>query len=167
MSDQPSDQPDSPDDPKAEIGEVHGRRLSSVQKRTAGRLIDWVIMAGLAAVLGWIGIGVFIEAVEFWRGAVTVAAFFVWEVVFVAVLGATPGKLLLGMRVIDAETGVTPPGLSVAAKRNAHRPLSLVPGIGQALNGLIGLISAERMEKDPEERRSVMDRVANTRVVDI
>ena len=89
-----------------------------------------------------------------------------WEALFVAFLGGTPGKLLLGMRVVDAESGTTPPGLKFGFMRALNRLLGLFPIIGGLIAMVIGIVSLVFLFTD-DRKRTVMDRIAGTLVVDV
>lgn len=93
---------------------------------------------------------------------------FLWEWLFVAFKGGTPGKLMLGIRITDAATGETPPSLAKSALRTVNHlapvlaagSLSLYNGVSSIL-GLVGLASLIMLFAD-SQHRTVMDRVAST-----
>ncbi len=87
-----------------------------------------------------------------------------YDTLFVAYLGGTPGKLILGMRVAEAESGTTPPALPVAAKRAINRVLGLVGTIGSVIGLVIGIASLVMLFTD-DRNQTVMDKVAGTVVI--
>jgi uncharacterized RDD family membrane protein YckC len=88
----------------------------------------------------------------------------VLQMVMIAYLGGTPGKLMVGLRITTDDGATTPPGLSRAFRRMLPAFVGIVPYIG----GLIGIgfmvMSLVWVNTDPE-RRSAYDRFAGTRVV--
>lgn len=87
------------------------------------------------------------------------------NVFLVRQFGGTPGKLVLGLRITDADATTTPPSLQAAIMRVV--PIAVLTSI-PILGGLAGLVILVMcivwVSSDPE-RRSVYDRVGNTRVV--
>ncbi|MEO0494814.1 MAG: RDD family protein [Actinomycetota bacterium] len=82
----------------------------------------------------------------------------------VAYLGGTPGKLVLGLRITHDDGRRTPPGLAKAFLRSIPAFLAALPAVGQLISLLVPLISLFTVITD-DERRSVYDRIAGTRVV--
>ena len=92
-------------------------RTASAGPRLGARVLDWLIVGIPFAVIGF-GLGYFTGAAEYsasspvlWDGA-TVAlqlaemvARIVYHAAFVAMKGATPGKMASGVRVVDERTG--------------------------------------------------------------
>jgi len=79
---------------------------------------------------------------------------FLYFVLFEGLSGATPGKRVLGLRVVGA--GGTPVGLTRALVRNVLRVVDGLPALG---------IVAAVLIASSEERARFGDRVAETRVV--
>lgn len=97
---------------------------------------------------------------------------FVWHAGWTHLTGATPGKHILGMRVADNQTNGVPVSLQQAALRAAHYLIGILGlisvglgALGGGISLLIGLVSLILLFSD-DEHRTVMDRVANTLVVD-
>jgi len=96
---------------------------------------------------------------------------FLWELVWYGVAGATPAKLLFGMRVIDKNAPGEALGWGGAAKRSLLRLgglITLVPLVGLlAYLGwlLVTLVSLVFLLSD-DNRQTVMDKFAGTVVVD-
>lgn len=82
----------------------------------------------------------------------------------VAFLGATPGKLMLKLRITTEDGTTTPPGLPKAMLRSIPQVLGWIPVIGSLIGFTVGVLSLVWVKTDPE-RRSVYDRIAGTRVV--
>lgn len=95
---------------------------------------------------------------------ITAILAFVWDMLFINKLGGTPGKLILGIRVADADTGLTPPDMQTAAKRSANRLLGVLSTIGSLIGGLIGLASLVMLFTD-DRNQTVMDKIGNTVVI--
>jgi uncharacterized RDD family membrane protein YckC len=94
--------------------------------------------------------------------ATIVVAYAAYEICFVAKTGATPGKDFMGIHVVDAATGARP-SWGQAVRR--WLPMGLVQPIpvvwvGALLTGLFGATAYA-----DAERRSIYDRMANTRVL--
>jgi uncharacterized RDD family membrane protein YckC len=81
----------------------------------------------------------------------------------VATQGGSPGKLMLGLRVTLAD-GTTPIGYGPAAMRSVPWLPTLIPLLGVLVWLGVVIGSLIMISNDPE-RRSVFDRVANTRVI--
>jgi uncharacterized RDD family membrane protein YckC len=100
---------------------------------------------------------------EFSEFTVAVALLaFVYEVVFVALRGATPGKMAMGIAVIRQD-GTFPPGWNAAVLRAVLPLIGIVPVIG-FVSGLLELVSVVLLFVD-ERRRTIPDRIATTYVV--
>ena len=110
------------------------------------RVVEDVVEDSSARVLLFTAIGVF------------------WDFLWVALLGGTPGKLMLGLRVARADSGLSPPGWGKAALRALNRVVALVPLVGLLAWALTGLASLIMLFAD-DKRRTVMDRIASTVVV--
>ncbi|GAA0448100.1 transporter [Paractinoplanes deccanensis] len=78
-----------------------------------------------------------------------------YYVLMEGLLGRTVGKMAVGIRVIDGETGASPPGIGKAILRTIFRVVDAVFGY---LVGFIVVLSSKR-------RRRVGDIVARTLVV--
>jgi uncharacterized RDD family membrane protein YckC len=89
-----------------------------------------------------------------------------YEVGFVGALGGTPGKLMLGLRVVTQESGTTPPGWDKAGLRYLPSLVGLVPFIGWFASMAVAVASLVWIFSD-DRRRSVFDRVAATYVVKV
>ncbi len=82
-----------------------------------------------------------------------------YEVGFIALKGATPGKMIVGARVVGLD-GASPPGFERAGMRWTPALLGLIP----FLSLVLGLLSLFWIFSD-DRRRSLYDRVARTYVV--
>src|SRR5690606_23788958 len=84
----------------------------------------------------------------------------VYEVCFVALKGATPGKMTMGIEVIGHD-GTRPPGWKRAILRYALTALGIIPVLGALASGLIELVSLVLLFADPR-RQTLWDRLAGT-----
>lgn len=91
-----------------------------------------------------------------------VVVYAAYEIAFIAKVGATPGKDLMNLQVVDATTGQRPT-IGQAVRR--WLPIGLVQPIPAAwVGGLFTLLFGASGFADPE-RRTIHDRLANTRVI--
>ncbi len=168
------------------------QRLGDPGSRIGARVIDFIITAvcvvGLAVVLGVFrdGAGVdrsFGDNSDFnfgfnsrtfdtqFESSLLVLFGFVWPVVWLAVKGGTPGKLMVGLRIADEATAQMPVTLQQAVFRSSIYLLPLFGllsddfgGYAQGAAFLIGLVSLIMLFSD-HKHRTVMDRIAKTIVV--
>ncbi len=122
--------------------------------------------AGLVNVLIWFA---FIAALAALVGVVAASLLVgvlgtVVYVSMVATLGGSPGKLALGLRVTLDDGSTTPPGWRPAIMRAVPSLVGWVPFIGFLLNLILWVTNIVLIANDPE-RRSVHDRIGNTRVI--
>ena len=82
-----------------------------------------------------------------------------------AYFGGSPGKLVLGLRVTTDDGFTSPPGLRRAVLRFLPGVVAFVPVVGVTLGGLLLIAAFVMIVTDDEERRSLYDRIAGTRVV--
>jgi uncharacterized RDD family membrane protein YckC len=87
-----------------------------------------------------------------------------YEIAFVALRGATPGKMAMGITVIRQDGG-DPPGWAASARRYVVNLVGLVPGVGGLASIVLLIVSFVFLFTD-DRRRTVPDRVASTYVVD-
>lgn len=149
-----------------------GRTVSSAGKRMGARIIDVIILAIIGTVIAVVfGVGVSGSAAfetngsAIATGIVSAIVGFLWDALFVSKMGATPGKLMLGMQVVDASTGMSPPADPTGWKRAANRLLGIIPILGSLIAFVVGLVSLIFLFTD-DNRQTVMDRFASTMVVD-
>lgn len=160
----PSGQPSAP---------MAQERLAGVGVRIGAVLLDGLLMIIISVFFALPGI---LDAVdeadrtdgsfEYTTGAEQYAGPLIYLAVMiltVALAGGTPGKLMLGLRVTTAD-GTTPPGLAPAVLRALPWLPTVIPVLGAVVWLGIVIGSLVMISNDPE-RRSVFDRVANTRVV--
>lgn len=139
-------------------------RFATVGVRIGAAIIDGILAIAVWGVLfvifspGTTGSGALFFSV------VLNIVFFVAFVFLISSYGATPGKLVLGLR-ITAEDGQTSPiERGVAAKRMAVNFVSIIPIVGILASLAVAVMSLVYVAKD-FERRSVYDRIGGTRVV--
>ncbi|MEM8745373.1 MAG: RDD family protein [Actinomycetota bacterium] len=136
---------------------VDTSRYASVGARVAAALID--VGFTIAAIVA------FAVAVDVFVGLVVVPLVsYVLTVVMTARLGGPPGKLIMGVRVTLADGVTSPPGLGPAFTRTVPAIVGSVPGLGGLLTVALNVVNVVFVSRD-EERRSVHDRVGQTRVV--
>ena len=94
---------------------------------------------------------------------VSVVVGVLWELYWLLSEGASPGKQLLGLYVLDptSELGRVEP--VTALKRVVHRPVEIIP-FGAIILGALSAVSLFFMFQDRDQHQSVMDRVAGTTV---
>lgn len=85
--------------------------------------------------------------------------------VMTAYQGGTPGKLLLGLRITTDDGATTPPGARRAFLRFLPQFAAAIPGIGQLIATVVPIAAFVMVLRDRDERRSIYDRIAGTRVV--
>jgi uncharacterized RDD family membrane protein YckC len=100
-------------------------------------------------------------SLQFRIGAIYAALAMVYYIVFHGALGQTPGKMLVGVKVVQMDGSDA--GWAKAAKRSLINPFAqIVPGVGSLLillNGLWPLWD--------EKRQTLGDKVAGTLVVEV
>lgn len=167
-------------------GGTAGLRLASPGSRIGARLIDFVIAIIIAIVLLLPMINDVVDGIDalgpnptnsqvqtvvenalednFGRFALLSVGGILWDFLWVAFAGGTPGKLMLGLRVARPDTGESPPGFGKAALRSLNRLIALIPSFGSLISLLIGLASLIMLFTD-DQHRTVMDRIATTVVI--
>ena len=141
-----------------------GARLATAGQRIGARLIDVVIIVVVVFVVIFAIVGA--GATEFSIGGLLlgIAFGFAYEVVTTALLGGTPGKLILGLKVVTADTGVTPVGWQPAIMRWLPSLAGNIPLIGFIVSLVIFILSLVWLFNDPK-RQTVYDKVGNTYVI--
>ncbi len=144
-------------------GEAWAPGIAGVEpwKRGWARLIDGAIILVSALLLTWIlgsdyGTYLFI--------LVSLIVSVLYEVSFVTIQGATPGKLILGFRIVEVENAMTPPRGSVAAMRWSPGLVGVIPYLSFIGGVAILVMCVYWLFSDPL-RQTVYDRVAKTYVV--
>ncbi len=85
-------------------------------------------------------------------------------IALIAVKGATPGKMMLGLVITTEDGSTTPIGAQKAVMRSLPYIVGIIPVLG-ILVVLGSLIVSLIMISNDAERRSVFDRIGNTRVI--
>lgn len=134
-------------------------QLASLGVRTFGAIVDILIVVVIWSAFGLVfgvvpdrGVGFKLEGAP---AALSFAGMFAYFIVTEAVWGGTPGKMLLGMRVVNEEDG-----LQIGWRRSAVRNLLRVIDVFPALY-LVGFLLAV---SSPKTQR-LGDRVARTVVI--
>jgi uncharacterized RDD family membrane protein YckC len=150
--------------------------LATPGQRIGARLIDVVINLAIGFVVAAIvvssdesaGVGGFGGDVSAGTRALlsilSIAIGFVYEAVITALKGGTPGKLLLGLRVVDADRG-SPVTFAQAIVRWAIPGVfGLIPVLGALVVFVVFIVSFVFLFTDAR-RQTVSDKVAKTVVV--
>ena len=133
-----------------------------VMPRLFAKIIDSLIVGVPVIVVARLFLGV--TKVTF--GVLLLSIFFtaIYEIGFVTMKGATPGKELLGFKIVETANGQSPPRLSTAVRRIGPNLIGAFPFIGFFLGwGVVGL-SLYWLTSDPD-RKSAFDRSGGTFVV--
>lgn len=152
-------------------GTVHGRMLATPGQRIGARLIDAVIVSG---VLGALVVALFVSDDDFNQFTgfnlgytlVGLLLSLAYEVGFVIWKGGTPGKLVLGLRIIHQEDGRTPPDQQHALMRWVPSLVGYLPILGGLISLGIFILSLVWLFNDPN-RQTVYDKVGKTYVVKV
>ncbi len=131
-------------------------------RRAGAKVIDVAIMIVFSLLLVWIFGTKFGNTYLLTLLMLIVAVFY--EVGFVTTKGGTPGKLILGFRIVEVESGVSPPKGSVAALRWAPGLIGVIPFVGAIASIAIFVMCVYWLFSDPL-RQTVYDKVAKTYVV--
>jgi uncharacterized RDD family membrane protein YckC len=143
-----------------EIGsETREVQLASLGVRTFGAIVDILIVVVIWSAFGLVfggapdrGVGFKLEGAP---AALSFAGMLAYFIVTEAVWGGTPGKMLLGMRVVNEENG-----LQIGWRRSAVRNLLRVVDVFPAFY-LVGFLLAV---SSPKTQR-LGDRIARTVVI--
>lgn len=140
--------------PIAELEQAAGKLLP----RFAARIIDGILVSILTVALGW-GMGSYGIA---WlvSGATGVYLYFV---LFDALVGSTPGKMLLGLRVIGPAGGN--PSFVQALLREAFVLVGAIPYLGGLIALAIWIWFAVRIRNSPTGQGPHDELAGGTRVV--
>lgn len=142
-----------------------GRPLAGPGRRIAARLIDVGLLIGVSILVRAL-VDDDIGATETSATAaiLTLMATIAYEVGMVAALGATVGKLVMGIRIVDAD-GTCPPTAAHAIRRWAPNALAIIPVVGILAAMAVLIASLIWIFTDPM-RRSIFDRAARTFVIE-
>lgn len=149
-------------------------RFGTVGVRIGAALLDLVItiVVALAVALPLVAADVVDSTTDATTGSGVNAASIAGALVMMAIqvglirqFGGTPGKLILGLRITEADGTTTPPALKTAAMRVI--PIAIVTNIPILgfVAGVFVLVMSIVWVNGDTERRSVFDRVGETRVV--
>ena len=136
-------------------------RLAASSTRLFGKLIDMAVVL-FVHLLVQVVLDDGIDSTEPGAAAsfLTLAFVVFYEVGMTATQGGTVGKLVLGMRVVDAN-GTTPPPVRAAVMRWVPNVVAVIPIVGAAAALAMVLASLLWIFTDPA-RRSIFDRAGQT-----
>ena len=133
-------------------------RLADFWQRAAARFVDLLIVSAF-----WLAGAAVSDAAAIAAGLVAAA----WEFAWLVKKGATPGKLLMGTKVVT--DGAEAIGVAKAALRSIDQVvlalLGTVSAGVSAYGRLYYVTSLILIALDTNKRRSIMDYLANTRVM--
>ncbi len=139
-------------------------RIAKPADRVGGSIVDslikfvvlWLPIVGLSR-SGW--------ALNFWLSVSLPVLFtFLYDWLWVSFKGATPGKLVVGTRVVR-ESDSSRPSFKDAALRSSIYLVALVPLVGQIASPLLFVVCFALLFVD-RKCRTLMDRLAGTVVID-
>ena len=142
-----------------------GREYGGAGIRLGARILDGIIV-GVPAVLIALAIidsDDITSGTNFGFALIGLLIGIAYEVGFVGTAGATPGKMILGLKVIG-EDGNSPPSWNAAFMRWLPAAVNIIPGLGGLLSLVLAIASGVMISND-DQNRSVQDRVGKTFVV--
>ncbi len=132
-------------------------RFAGPTSRVGAGLVNVLIwLAFIAALAGLVGV----VAASLIVGVVGTVTYVAMD----ATLGGSPGKLALGLRITRDDATTTPPGWGPAITRALPSLVGWVPVVGGLLSLILWVTNIVLVANDAE-RRSLHDRVGNTRVI--
>jgi uncharacterized RDD family membrane protein YckC len=140
-----------------------GKTLAEPWQRIVARLIDGLVAGVIGAVIALAVISDD-DFFSFRRTLLQTALGAVYTVFFIGLLGATPGKMAMGIAVVRQRDGVTPPGFDVAIMRWIVEAVGILSIVGALASIVILIVSLVFLFTDPR-RRTVNDRIAKTYVI--
>jgi uncharacterized RDD family membrane protein YckC len=158
VSDVPGPPPAAPPEPGVGVTGTAG-----LGQRFAARLLDGLIVGIPAAIiLGIAGFGAGLGGDAIVFNVVTSLLWFAYYVYFESTSGATLGKRLLKLKVVQADG--SPPSTEAAAKRNAWMLFGIVPIIGGFAQFIAVIVIAVTIASG-EHNRGKHDEIAGTAVL--
>ncbi len=158
-----------PAPPSAGATSTESAQFGSLGSRLGAVVIDFVIVIAIS----FVGLLVFGDVdtgdggFSASGGAEQILIGFLVMVVMtalIAVKGATPGKMMLGLTITTEDGVTTPPGAQKAIMRSLPYLIGNVPVLGFFV--IVGaLIASLIMISNDPENRSAFDRIGNTRVI--
>ncbi|WP_052809549.1 RDD family protein [Streptomonospora alba] len=154
-------------------------RPAGLGRRVAARLIDLVVLAGIAMLFSALVVNTLPGAEDPLRMAMLPAVvlsvglfaiYLAYEAAFTAVYGATPGKLYLGLRVAAADPSVSAPraGAVAVLKRSVVLYASVLLNFVPVVSFLALIVSVYAVISaffDRPRHRGLHDRAGGTAVV--
>jgi len=147
----------------------HAPPFASLGIRVGAWFIDAVILIILSAIglLAFGDVDTTDSSFSATGGAEQILLGLVFTAIYIALIavkGGTPGKLMLGLAITTEDGATTPPGAQKAIMRSLPYIVLNIPILGFIVL-LVSLIASLIMISSDNERRSVFDRIGNTRVI--
>ncbi len=130
--------------------------------RFFARFIDGLVTGVLLFLIAWAA-SIDVDSINT-LAVVSVAIVAIYEIAFITLKGATPGKMLFGFKVVEIARGQSPPSGSVAGMRFVPGLLQVIPFVGSLLYLVAVGISLFWLTRDPN-RQTIFDRSGKTYVV--
>ena len=135
---------------------------NTIGQRLGAKIIDALIIGFTALIIGAIFFGT--TEITYSILVLHLVLSGIYEIAFLTRKGATPGKILLGFRVVQSSNGKSPPTASSARNRFLPNLVALIPFVGWLFNFAIIGISLYWLTAD-FNRQSLFDRSGKTFVV--
>jgi len=140
--------------------------IGGAGRRIAARVIDLAVNVAVIILITEVIDGEVGDGTPSAAASITALVFAaMYEIGLTAMLGATVGKLVLGLRVVELD-GTMPPSVGTSARRWGPNILTLVPVFGQIALLAILVLSLAWITSD-SSRRSVFDRTGPTYVISV
>lgn len=146
-----------------------GQSLGRAWPRFFARLIDGIIV-GIPTVLILLSQIDFEDVDSFttetgiiWT-VLVLAISAIYEIGFIAGVGATPGKMMMGLRVVQENNNQMPPSVTNAALRWVPALAGYIPAVGGLISIVVLIGSIIGISSD-SLKRSIYDRVGSTYVI--
>ncbi|AFM17783.1 putative membrane protein/domain protein [Mycolicibacterium chubuense NBB4] len=137
------------------------REPGSLGLRFAARIIDGLIVGIVGGIIVWaIGAASSVWITGLFTGALTFLYFLAFEVT----QGWTPGKKLLGLRVLGP-AGASRPSVAQSAIRNSWTLLPIIPFIGGLLGVVAIVVIAVTINSSPTKQGKHDELAGGTQVV--
>lgn len=142
-----------------------GRVYGGVGERLGARIIDAIIFIIPTLIIAFAVLDAdnIASGTNFGFAVISLILGAAYEIGFTTLKGATPGKMILNMKV-TGPNGESPPSVEVAAKRWLPAILGVIPGLGSLVSLVVSIASGVMISND-DQNRSVHDRIGGSYVV--